>query len=210
MTRFVSETNAAEALEPSIIMTLLVDIDFASGNLYAHEGTGTISFQGNDYIGVGKLGAVDGSVQDSLDVIARPITLTISGVDSALVNSAMTEDYQGRSVTIYLAFISRATGALIASPEVTWEGRMDYMEIDLSAGGGSIKINCEHRLRREPRIARFTSEDQQINYPTDQFFGMVPFIQGFKAQWGDHPSQYGGGQGGSFDRSPGRVPNANR
>lgn len=192
MTRFVSTTNQTAAEQPAVRMCVLVSLDFSSGFLRVHDGVGTLvdSFSSPtvSYLGVGQFGGIDGSVQDSLEVIARPIKLNLTGVDSSVITSAMTEDYQGREVVISLGFVS--DGALIAAPEPVWEGRMDYMEIEIGESSGSIRLNCESRLRREPRIARYTREDQQVDYATDTFFDLVPYIQGFKSQWGDRPTYF--------------------
>jgi len=210
MSRFVSSTNETESAQTSIRMAVMVDLDFSSGNLLVHDGVGTVtdSFASPtaEYLGVGQFGGIDGSVQDSLEVIARPIRLVLSGVDSALITSAMTEDYQGRAVVIYLGFIDTETNVLLDAPEAIWEGRMDYMEVDLGDSSSTIRINCEHRLRREPRIARYTDEDQQIAYSGDVFFNLTSYIQGFKSQWGDKPSAFVSTSGTSS--TPGRNYNS--
>jgi hypothetical protein len=190
MTRIVATANATEADKPSVLMTVLVDLDLPGGHLYVHDGLGTLTFGGNDYLGVGQFGGIDGNVQDSLTVVARSVNLSLTGVDAAVLSSAMAGSYQGRSVVIYLGFIDPDSRAFVATPETLWEGRIDYMEVNLEQGSGSIKVSCEHRLRREPRIARYTDEDQQVAYPGDTFFHLLPFIAGFKSQWGDKTSQY--------------------
>ena len=195
MTRFVSTVNQTESEKPSIVMSVFVDLDFSSGHLRLHDGIGTIvddfASPTVSYLGVGKFGGIDGAVMDSTDVIAKPIKLSLTGVDSAVISSAMTEDYQGRAVVIYLGFVNG--GALVSSLQSVWEGRMDYLGIELSEGTGTISVNCEHRLRREPRIARYTDEDQQTAHSGDTFFHLLPHIQGFKSQWGDKPSQFTAG-----------------
>lgn len=191
MSRIVQAANETEAAKTTIRLGVLVDMDFSSGNLYLHDGIGTINFGGNNYLGVGQFGSIEGAVQDSLDVIARPIKLILSGVDSSVLTPAMTESYQGRTVTLYLAFLDSNTNALVATPETLWEGRMDYMEIELGDNTGAIKLNCEHRLRREPRIARYSDEDQQLAYSGDVFFELLPQIAGFKSKWGEYNQAYG-------------------
>ena len=193
MTRFVSSTNATEAAQPSIVMTVLVDLDFSSGNLRVHDGVGTLVMDTSPqqtFLGVGQFGGIEGAVQDSLEVIARPVKLSLTGVDSSLITSAMTEDYQGRQAIIYLGFLDTTTRTFIDTPETIWEGRMDYMEVEMGRESGTIRVNCEHRLRKEPRISRYTNEDQQIAYPGDTFFKYLPNIQGFKSQWGDKATAF--------------------
>ena len=195
MTRFVSALNQAEAEAEAVTMCLMVTLDFVSGSLSLHDGIGTItdtfSSPNVTYLGVGAFGSIEGSVQDSLSVIARPIKLVLTGVDSAVVSEAMTTAYQGRDVVVSIGFVRN--GEFIAAPEAIWEGRMDYLEISFSEGSASISVSCEHRLRREPRISRYTQEDQQVAYPTDTFFHLVHVIPGFRSQWGNERTWYGGG-----------------
>jgi len=62
---------------------------------------------------------------------------------------------------------------------------MNQMSISSSEGGAVIKLTCEHRLRREMRIARYTNEDQQLLHSGDRFFDLVTSIKGFVSKWGE-------------------------
>jgi hypothetical protein len=183
MPRFDSSTNATEAAKRAVIMAVLAKLEFVTGTLYVHDGSGTLSWGGNDYIGVGTFGGVD-TVTDDLSNIARPVKLSLSGVDAGLVSETMQEVYQGRPVSLYIAFIDAETNLILAAPQVVWEGRMDSMRLSVSQGSAAIELNCEHRLRREPRIARYTDEDQRLDYPDDKFFSLLTTIKGYPGRWG--------------------------
>ena len=182
--RFVSAANRNEAAKTAISLAVLVDLDFVSGMIRAHDGGGTLTWGGNDYLGVGRFGAV-ADVTEDLTNIARPVKLTLSGVDPSLVSTTMTETYQNRSVTLYLAFIESEANTIIAAPEIVWEGRMDTMKLSVSQGAAVIELNCEHRLRREPRISRYTNEEQQVAHPGDRFFDLLTTIKDYPGRWGD-------------------------
>jgi len=184
VTRFASATNSTEANKKAIRMFIAVALDFTSGMVRVHDGIGSISWGGNTYDGVGTLGGVE-QVDESVEVIARPLSLTLSGVETSLVSTAMTETYQNRTVTIYLGFLDETTNTVIDTPEVSWEGRMNQMSISSSDGGAAIRLTCEHRLRREMRIARYTNEDQQLLHSGDRFFDLVTSIKGFVSKWGE-------------------------
>ena len=175
-------------------MFIAVALDFTSGMVRVHDGIGTVTWGGNTYEGVGSLGGIE-QVDESVEVIARPLSLTLSGVDTSLVSTAMTETYQNRTVTIYLGFLDETTNTVVDTPEVSWEGRMNQMSISSSEGGAAIKLTCEHRLRREMRIARYTNEDQQLLHSGDRFFDLVTNIKGFVSKWGE--LSVGGSGGGS-------------
>lgn len=195
MTRIVAGENAAELTKDSVKGCVLVDLDFSSGHLYLNDGFHDCVYNGNTYLPLGQFAGIE-SVNETVDEIARPVTLTLSGVDPTLVGTAETEIYQNRKVIVYVALIDQSTGAFVAPPEIAWEGRMDYMEIALDKNVGKITLNCEHRLRREPRIARYTDADQQTAHTGDSFFGFTSQIVGFKAVWGNQQVDYGGPTGG--------------
>ena len=192
MSRIVSATNATEADKPSITIVVMADLDFSSGMLRVHDGSGNISSGGNTYLGAGQLAGLD-VVDENIDIVARGIKLSLSGVDSSIVVPAMTEVYQNRDVTLYLGFVSSSTGALLATPETIWEGRMNQMTINLDKGSAAVELTCEHRLRREPRVARYTDEDQRQIFPGDRFFDLTYAIPGFVSKWGARDTYYGGG-----------------
>ena len=225
MTRIVSPDYALEAEKPSITMVCMVEVNYDSGTVRVHDGIGNIVLGGNilteageqldaenddnlindatiaPFYGIGDFGGIE-SVEENIEVVARQVTLTCSGLDSTWVTPALTEDYQNRTVTVYLGFFSPDTGALIGSPEVIWEGRINQQTITLSKGDATLSMTCEHRLRREPRIARYTQADQELLHTGDRFFDLTHTIEGFVNRWGRRDVGYGGGSGGG-SRGPG-------
>lgn len=215
MTRIAAPEFAAEVEKPSVTMAVLVELAYDSGTIRAHDGVGSIVLGGyllteagenltdeagnqlideqglKTFYGVGELGSIE-TVEENIEVIARSVTLTVSGLDASLLGEALNENYQNRTVTIYLATINPDTGLLIASPETIWEGRMNQQTVTLSKGEATITITCEHRLRREPRIARYTDADQKQVFSNDRFFDLVPNIEGFVSKWGARDVGYAG------------------
>ena len=225
MTRIVSPDYALEAEKPSITMVCMVEVNYDSGTVRVHDGIGNIVLGGNilteageqldaenddnlindatiaPFYGIGDFGGIE-SVEENIEVVARQVTLTCSGLDSTWITPALSEDYQNRTVTVYLGFFSPDTGALIGSPEVIWEGRINQQTITLSKGDATLSMTCEHRLRREPRIARYTQADQELLHTGDRFFDLTHTIEGFVNRWGRRDVGYGGGSGGG-SRGPG-------
>lgn len=191
MTRIVNSGNATELAKSAIIGCVLADLDFASGHLYVNDGLTAVSFGGNTYVPLGSFAGLD-AVEETLDTIARAVVMTLSGVDPSIIGTAQNETYQNRAVIIYFALIDQKLGTPVATPEIAWEGRMDTMKISIDQNVGKITLNCEHRLRREPKIARYTDVDQQNLHTGDTFFNFTATIAGFKSQWGDQMMAYGG------------------
>jgi len=210
VTRWVNSANATAAAQNVFAMVTLADLNFASGTLYVHDGLGTLNFNGNAYQGLGQYGRVD-AISEDLNNTAKPVQLTLSGVEPGLVSSAMTENYQGQVVTLYVGPLDVNTMQWIATPETVWEGRMDYMTIDIQESAATIRMNCEHRLNREPLIARYTDQDQQLAHSGDNFFNLLWQIPLASANWGSvnifHPATVPPGRNpwtSPFPRIPGQ------
>jgi len=216
VSRIVEALNAAEVDKDSITMVVMVEINYDSGPIRVHDGVGEIRFveyllqedgdnllaEDNDllttesdilpFLGVGELGTID-SVEENVEVIARQITLTLSGADASLLTPALSQPYQNRTVTVYIGFFNAVSGKLVATPEVIWEGRINQQSVTLSKGEATVSMTCEHRLRREPRVARYTDADQKQVFPFDDFFNLTHTIEGFVGKWGQRDVGFGGG-----------------
>lgn len=184
MTAYVSGTNQTAAEQPHFEQILFVDLDLPSGHIRAHTRTGTVTWGGNDYLGVGKLGAISDISEDSM---LRPngVTLQISGVDSALVTSAITEAYHGRPVSVYEGYLNVSTLVLLATPETKFRGLADVMTINLGENSAAIVVQCEGELARWDRHQGllFTHESQQTIFPGDLGFNQIPLIQNRTINW---------------------------
>lgn len=201
MTRWVSNTNQTEAAKASVYVVTMAKLEFTSGTVFVHDGVGSLSFNGDTYLGVGQFGSFD-IVDESIENIARGIRITLSGVDAGLVPTVMTEVYQGRPATFYVGFLNESM-SFVATPEEIWSGRMDTMSINLDQGTAVISMACEYRLRKEPVLSRYTDEDQRLAFAGDSFFNLMQFIPRYKATWGDKPSSYSYGNGGRWQPPPG-------
>jgi hypothetical protein len=190
VTRWSSATNQTQAAQPSTYLTVLCELAFDSGTIRIHDGVGSLSFNGNTYQGIGQFGSVD-VIDESVDNVARGLRLTLSGVDSSLIPTVMTENYQGRTVTLYLGLLDENIN-FVDTPEEMWSGRIDTMTITMDQGTASISVNCEYRLRKEPVIARYTDADQRLAYSGDRFFDLTQKIPQFRSSWGDKSNAYGG------------------
>jgi hypothetical protein len=188
MTRWASATNETQAALPATYLVVLASFDFSSGVVRIHDGAGPLSFGGNTYQGIGQLGSVD-IIEENIDTVARGLRCTLSGVDPAIVATAMTESYQGRSATFWLGMLSDSL-QFVDTPEEIWSGRMDVMTVAYGQNTASISLQCEHRLRKEPLVSRYTDTDQRLAYAGDRFFDLMTKIPQFKASWGDKPNSY--------------------
>lgn len=200
MSRGLSASVVA-ALTSSVVRPITFSkLDFSSGIIYVHDGIGTYTWGGQDWIGVGDFGAIS-NIQEGSEVSPYSITLTLSGLDSGLVSTALTEDYFMRDVDIYLGLLNE-DDVLIDDPSPIWSGFMDVMNISLGAtGGDSIELTCESELAkfdRSPNL-RYTHVQQQKRNSSDLFFEFLKDIEGAKIRWKSNSSENLTGGGGGDD-----------
>lgn len=169
----------SDALEPFFA----VELDFDGGTVLVWTGYGNITIDSKTFVGSGDVLNVSG-LTESADVQANGITVTLSGLNSNLVASALTETYQGRACKVYFGALS--SGAVVADPYLVFSGLMDIMTIDDSGDSSDITITAESRLisLERARDRRYTTEDQKIDYPDDRGLEFVADLQDKQIIWG--------------------------
>lgn len=184
MTWWASNANrdAADAAHAEVVS--FVELDLPSGYLRLHTRTGTVTWGGNSFLGVGKLGVISEVTEDAQ---FRPsgITLTLSGVDSALLTAALTEKYHGRLCRVWKGLLDVDTFALVADPQLEFRGLMDFMKVSLGANSATITVTAEGENARWQRHQglMYTHESQQLTYPGDNGLDQVMAIQSRKIDW---------------------------
>jgi hypothetical protein len=172
----------------SLRPAFFVEAHFVSGPLYVWSGRGSITWNGQTWLGVGTLGTIS-TIEEGSGVEAKGITLSMSGIDSSLLGDVMLEFQVGLPCIVRLGLFD-TNGALIDDPVIAWSGRMDQPTIDVDGQTCTISINCENRLV-EMNVAvdrRYTNEDQQLDYPGDRGMEFVSSIQDVTIYWGRTPS----------------------
>jgi len=148
--------------------------------VYLWTGFGTVTIDGNSYIGAGDLLQFE-SVAESSELGAEGVRVVFTGANSDLLTAALTEDYQQRDAYIYFGLTTAPD-----DEQLLFSGYMDTLKLDDSAELATITLTIENRLRdlQRARPRRYTNEDQQAAYPGDTFFGHVAAIQDVRIPWG--------------------------
>ncbi len=150
------------------------------------------------WIGVGDLGGIE-SIIESADRRRNGVLFSLSGVDTSLLSDVLTDNYQGKDVTAWEAYIDDA-GVLIADPALAFSGIMDTMGISDGDPSGIIKLQCESRdilLQRTSR-SLYTNEEQQLKFPGDLGLEFMLELQDKQIIWGAPGNGNGGGGGAGF------------
>lgn len=176
----------AEVVRPA----LLYDGVFSGGSptedqhLRLWTGVGELPWNGYTWTGGGTLIGIS-PIEETTNVRAIGFTVTVSGMPSDMVALALAAMKQGRPGTLYLALFDE-DGELIPDPYQLQRGRLDIGVIDDDGDKCTIAAQYESRLidLERPRERRYTSQDQQIDHPTDTGFNQVPALQDAEIQWG--------------------------
>src|SRR5574343_1424825 len=165
--RSISADMVTEVTTAQLSPILLAELDLSTP-IHLWTGYGTLTYNGVGYLGLGTLGTIS-PVQETTDLAARGITMQLSGVPTALVYEALTEDYQGRACSIMFGALSPTAG-LISSPVTVFSGRMDVMQISDDGQSSLITMTAENRLVDFKRVreVRYTDEEQKTLFPGDK------------------------------------------
>lgn len=167
---------------------IFVAADFVDGTVYVWNGLGSIDWNGHTWTGIGSLGSVS-TIEEGANVQARGATLTLSGLDPAILTEVMTQYKVTAPVTIWLGLFD-TDGDLIPDPVISFSGRMDQPTLTVTGPSGTLNINCENRLL-DMNISvekRYSDQDQKLDFPDDRGFEWVNAIQSITIFWGRHPT----------------------
>lgn len=140
---------------------------------------------GHDWFGLRKLGSIEGLESDG-DLQAAELKFSISGVDSRLLQMAVTEDrteYIGRHVKVYYQFFD-SDWSLLDAPVARATGIIDGIEVTRQpmepAGTRRVITLTAQNIfygRGTPPAGFFTDTDQQQRFPGDRGLAYLSELQ---------------------------------
>jgi hypothetical protein len=173
MSRDLSDAAIDASSAEVVLRTVAAELDFSSGVVRVNGSPASVIIGGQEFFGVGGLGSIS-QVDESTELKAYGLTMTLSGVPRDMIGTAVAENYQGRRATLWEVILDRETWAVIADPIVFFRGRMSQMNVDLGTTA-TVELVVENRLARweTPKIRRYTDEDQQRAHPGDKGLAFV-------------------------------------
>ena len=184
MTRGMTPAYQAALAEQVIRPALFVEGEFPSGTLRLWTGLGDVDWNGSTWTGAGNLLGIS-PLEETADVVATGMQITLSGVPTSLVSLAISDAQQGQPVRLWLALLDD-TGAIIADPVQAFTGRLDVPTLEDGAETCTITISYESRLidLNRTREWRYTDQSQRQLYPGDRGFSFVTSLQDKPIRWG--------------------------
>jgi len=170
-----------------------VKASFDTATIRLHSGMDELTINSETYEGAGTLLAIS-DIEDSKELKSSGVTFSLSGMDTTVLNYALTENYQNRPIILYLAFISGGTDH-VDGLMTLFSGRMTQIQVTDNTQGAMVTINSENRLvdLRRPSNIRYTNESQQLLYTGDTSLNEVAAIQDLQLMWGRRGANAGYG-----------------
>jgi len=184
MARTLGTNFEAELAAGEVQPFFAVLMEFDGGDVRVWNGYGDITIDGETYVGSADFLNL-GEITETSEVQAAGVSISLTGLDSGLVATALDEAYQSRPLKIFFGFLD-STGVIIDTPYTIFSGLMDVMTIEDAGATANINVTAESRLidLDRSRARRFTSEDQKIDYPDDKGLEMVASLQDTAIVWG--------------------------
>ena len=163
-------------------------MDFSGSAVRVWTGNQSKSFSddfgGGDYLGVGTFGGIS-AITETTEVAAKGMDLSLSGIPTDYISLALTDNYRGRTVAVYLVLFNEAFSAY--EKIMIFRGRMDQMIIEETGESSTIKLKCESRLidLNRQRDIRYTDEAQKLLYPNDKGLEFVASMANKSIYWGN-------------------------
>lgn len=183
MSRNISTPMLASLQSNLIRPAFLAIITFASQTVYCWTGVGTLTYNGNAYLGVGSFGKI-GTVTEGTDVQAYGTSISLSGIDPKMLAECMTDIQIGAPATLYFALLD-ANGAVYGVPYPLFVGTVDKPLIQAGLPDITISLALENKLLDLQRASmrRYTTADQNLYYPGDTAFHYVEALNDQALRW---------------------------
>jgi hypothetical protein len=188
MPRNLSPAVVAAIEAPQKSLALFLELAFANETLWLWSGIGNMSNAGpawdpaatfpygQMFIGMGWMGRIE-SIPQTSELTAENITLQLSGIPSQLLGDVINSVRLNGSATVWLGFF--LNGQLLADPLQLWDGELDVPTVVDGAETCSVSITVENALLALNLASnrRFTTLDQQLDFPGDTGFDYVSAMQ---------------------------------
>jgi len=150
-------------------------------------GYSTINIGGDTYFPSGNLLSIS-PIDESADIRANGIKIGLTGLDSSIISSALTEDSQGKIVKVFFGVLETSSNATVVvdTPYQTFEGFIDTMSILEDGNTAQVSVNVENKLiaLERPINRRYTDQDQKNLFAGDKGLEFVESLQDKSVVWG--------------------------
>jgi len=183
MTRTVTDGFSTASKAGNHTPVLAAEMEFKLGTVRINTSLQALPIGGNQFIGVGNLGAISIDKEEA-SLVARGVRITLSGVDPALIATALNDDYQNRLCRVWLCLLD-SDHQLIADPAQLGTWRMDSMPMNIGKEC-TITLTGESAFIAAGRAKErfYTDNDHKSRFPGDTFFELMQLNADKELLWG--------------------------
>ena len=164
-----------------------LSVAFKDSTLRLWTGIGDLFFDGNTFIGSGNLLSIS-NVNETADIRASGVKVSLSGLDSSILSSSISQDSEGGVVKLYFGVLTTTENAtaVVDSPYQLFEGSLDTIQITETGESAMITVTVENKLimLERPRNRRYTDQDQKNLFAGDKGLEFVDDLQDKELIWG--------------------------
>ena len=132
-----------------------VKAEFDTDDILIWSGIDDISIDSETYTGAGTLLNIS-ETEDTSELKSTNVVVGLSGMDTTVMNYALTDNYQNRPLTIYMIFVYASTNEVVGKLTL-FKGRMTSIGIQDDPAGSTITVNAENKLRSTPSFGPHAS-----------------------------------------------------
>jgi hypothetical protein len=182
-------TAFKNSIEGSVVKPIVgIELEFSDGTLRFWNGYGNLTMTAGGsskvFTGAGDMLGVS-EIEESSTLSMSGVTLTLSGIKSSIIATALGANYTNRKGAIYLGLFDTSSN-VIADVYTIFKGNMDVMNIQEGADTCLITLKLESRLITFEKSSNrmYTLEDQKVDFPNDVGFEFIPDLQDKEITWG--------------------------
>ena len=177
------------AIKSKVVKPIVgIELEFSDGTLRLWNGYGNITVtaggSSQTFTGTGDMLGMS-EIEESDTLSMSGVTLTLAGIKSSLISTALGANYTNRKGTIYLGLFDTSNNVV---PDVytLCKGNMDVLNISEGPATTVIQLKLESRLVTFEKASNrmYTFEDQKVDFPNDLGFEFIPDLQDKEIIWG--------------------------
>ncbi len=181
MARIIT-ARMAKAIHEGKPIALLVYVDHPDGAQFLWTGVGTLSYNGQDWDGVGRLGGIT-PIKRTSELAIQEVVMTLNGVppDAA---TWLSSNVRNRQAQAWLACIDK--GKVVPEPMQVVELVLDFQTFSIDDNGiASISLNALSGFVTLERAIRdvWSEQDQKTRFPDDTGFNQLTLLQNQEVKW---------------------------
>jgi len=182
-------TAFKNSIEGAVVKPIIgIELEFSDGTLRFWNGYGNLTMTAGGsskvFTGAGDMLGVS-EIEESSTLSMSGVTLTLAGIKSSIIATALGANYTNRKGAIYLGLFDTSNN-VIADVYTIFKGNMDVMNIQEGADTCLITLKLESRLITFEKSSNrmYTLEDQKVDFPNDVGFEFIPDLQDKEITWG--------------------------